>query len=478
MGAYETVIGLEIHVKLNTQSGMFCACDNNTFGKPANSCVCPICMGFPGALPVTNQQAVTLGAKLALALGCDVHPESKFDRKNYFYPDLPKGYQISQFDQPLASGGQVHFVHDGTERSARLTRLHLEEDAGKLLHDDRSTLVDLNRAGAPLAEIVTEPDFRSAGEVGAFLRELQAIARATGTGTADMEKGELRCDVNISIRPAGQAALGTKVELKNMNSFSAVERAIAYEAQRQAQALESGETIVQETRGWDDDRGVSESQRSKENAHDYRYFPEPDLPAVRIDRDSLERLRAELPELPAAKRLRYIRESNIKEDDARLISLDPPLAAYYERVADLCGDPPRAANVILSVLLSLLHADKRDIGDSPVAPEALADLLRRVANGSISGSAMKEVLEELYHHGGSADAVIADKGLAQVSDEGELRVLVEHVLHDNAGMVEQYRSGTTKVFGALVGAAMKASKGKANPALLNEILKGLLDSQS
>ncbi len=478
MPTYETVIGIEIHVKLNTESKMFCSCSNKAFGAAANSSVCQICMGFPGLLPVTNAKAVELGTKLSLALGCTINAVNKFDRKNYFYPDLPKGYQISQFDVPLAEHGRVEFLVGQETSSVGITRLHLEEDAGKLLHEGSATLVDLNRAGAPLAEIVTEPDFRSAEQVGAFLRELQAIARVTGAGTADMEKGEMRCDVNISIRPVGQEAFGTKVELKNMNSFAAVEKAIAYEQKRQAEILESGGNVAQETRGWDDTKNVSESQRSKENANDYRYFPEPDLPPLVLDSGFIEGLRQSLPELPAAKRKRYMAEWKIKEDDAKLLSLDADLSAYFEEVATLTKDPVKSANVLLSVLVALLKEDKKDIAQSPVTATQLATLITKVAQGEISGSAMKEVLEELYRNGGEIDAIIASKGLAQISDAGEITRMIEGVLSANAAMVEQYKSGTTKVFGALVGEVMKASKGKANPALVNEVLKGLLDSHS
>lgn len=471
---FETVIGLEIHMKLKTKSKMFCGCDNDVFGAEPNTAVCPVCMGFPGTLPVLNGNAVTIGMKMGLALGGDIQIHSKFDRKNYFYPDLPKGYQISQYDEPISKGGQVDFLVNGELKNVRMNRLHLEEDAGKLLHEGTSSLVDLNRAGTPLAEMVTEPDFRSALEVSSFLKELQQMARYLDASNADMEKGEMRCDVNISIREKGSSIFGTKVELKNMNSFSAVERAIEYESKRQAEALQKGEKIIQETRGWDDAKGISESQRSKEEAHDYRYFPEPDLPPLQIDSDFIQKLRLELPELPFQKRLRYVEKFGLKDDDARVLAQDKKLADFFEEVVTLSKDALKSANVIVSVLLYHLNKDTKAIGDINVKTADIARLVELLNQGEISMNALKTVLEELYLKGGSVEEIIKSKGLKQESDPAALEQLCQEVLAENEPVVADYKAGKTKVFGSLVGQVMKKSGGKANPGVVNEILMRLL----
>lgn len=473
---FETVIGLEIHLKLKTASKMFCACDNQVFGAEPNVAVCPVCMGFPGTLPVINAEAIRAGIRLSLALGGTIQPFSKFDRKNYFYPDLPKGYQISQYDQPISLGGLVSLVVDGKEKPIRIHRLHLEEDAGKLLHEHGKTFVDLNRAGAPLAEMVTEPDFRSKEEVSTFLKEFQQIARYVEAGNADMEKGEMRCDVNISLRPVGQVEFGTKVELKNMNSFSAVERAISYEMKRQAEQLRDGEKIVQETRGWDDDQGISVSQRSKEEAHDYRYFPEPDLPPITVTADFIEQIRNELPELPTAKRQRYVKGLGIKEDDARILTSDKALSDFFEQVVGVTSDAAKAANVILSALLAHLNKDHKTIADITITPQQIAELIQLVNRGDLSMSALKTVLEELYLHEGTVEEVVARLGVKQVSDTGAIEALCREVLSENETVVADYRAGKTKVFGALVGAVMKKSGGKVNPGVVNEVLLKLLQA--
>ena len=471
---YEAVIGLEIHMKLNTESKMFCACSNDIFGAGPNTRICPVCMGFPGTLPVVNKRAIELASLLGIALNGTIRHDTKFDRKNYFYPDIPKGYQISQYDQPLTENGKVHYLADGEGKEAGITRIHMEEDTGKSLHDHGKSYVDFNRSGTPLVEIVTEPDFRSEKEVSSFMKELQQTARYLGVSRADMEKGEMRCDVNISIRPSGQEEFGTKVEVKNMNSFSAIERAILFEIQRQKKLLEKGEQVIQETRGWVDDKKISQSQRSKEDAMDYRYFPEPDLPPLAIEPDFIEQLRKNIPELPSAKRQRYMKEHSLREDDARILAADLPLADFFEKVVELTSDPQKAASVILSVLLYHLKEDNKSITECDVTPEQVAELIGLVKKGDLSMSALKPVLEELYANGGEVEKVIEAKGLKQVSDTGEIEKVCQEVLNENPEIVEQYKGGKTAVIGFLVGQVMRKSGGKANPKMVNEILSKLL----
>jgi aspartyl-tRNA(Asn)/glutamyl-tRNA(Gln) amidotransferase subunit B len=472
---FEAVIGLEIHIKLQTASKMFCACRNDIFELGPNESVCPICMGFPGTLPVVNKKAIEYALRLALALHTQIAERTKFDRKNYFYPDLPKGYQISQYDEPLATNGFVEFLVDGEVKTVRITRLHVEEDAGKLVHEKGNTYVDFNRAGTPLVEIVTQPDFRTPQEVTSFLRELQQIARYLNVSRADMEKGEMRCDVNISLRPKGQQDYGVKVEVKNMNSFSAIERALVYEIKRQLQVIEQGEKIIRETRGWNDDQGLTESQRNKEEAHDYRYFPEPDLPPLKLDKDFVQSIAEQLPELPTAKRLRYQTTWQIKEDDARVLATDKKLADFFEAVVEQTNDPLKSANVILHSILHHLHEEGKTIADLRFSASDVAELIQQVNKGALSMSALKMVLEELYQQGGNVVEIIKQKGLQQVSDRGAIENLCREVLRENGSLVQEYKGGKTKVFGALVGQVMKKSGGKVNPSVVNDVLLKLLE---
>ncbi len=471
---FEAVIGLEIHMKLKTKSKMFCGCNNDVFTLSPNQAICPVCMGYPGTLPVVNQEAVNSATRFGLAVHGKINEYTKFDRKNYFYPDLPKGYQISQFDLPICVGGEVEFFVEGALKKAKLTRIHMEEDAGKLVHEHGNTYVDLNRAGTPLVEIVTEPDFRSAIEVSSFLKELQLIARYLNVSNADMEKGEMRCDVNVSVRPVGQKEYGTRAEVKNMNSFSAVERAIAYEIKRQVGEIEQGHKIVQETRGWDDVKGISESQRGKEEAHDYRYFPEPDLPPLYIEQSRIDELKKTLPKLPSEVRVRYHEEYSLKEDDARILATDVALSMYFEEVVKLSNDPAKAANIILSVLLYHLKQDNKPITETKVTPSQVAELINLVNAQELSMSALKIVLEELYATGGGVAEIIEAKGLKQVSDTGAIEKIVTEVLTENQQLVADYKAGKTKVFGSFVGLVMKKSGGKVNPGVVNEVLQKLL----
>ncbi len=473
---FEVVIGLEVHAQLDTASKIFCGCSTR-FGAPPNTHVCPVCSGQPGVLPVLNARVVDYALRMALATGCRVRGRSRFARKNYFYPDLPKGYQISQYDEPLAEGGAVEFWHEGTLRRVGLTRIHLEEDAGKSLHPagSPSSLVDLNRAGVPLIEIVSEPELQSGAEAAEYMRTLRAIVRALGICDGNLEQGSLRCDANISLRLRGEARLGTKAEVKNLNSFRFVQRALEYEAERQRQVLARGGAVVQETRLWDSDRGVTESMRSKEEAHDYRYFPEPDLPPVEVAPELLERLRAELPELPLARRARFIAEQGLPEQDAAELTRERELADYFEAAVAAGARPRAAANFIRSELLSRV-SDARELAQAPVSPQALAGLLALVEGGRVSGKLAKEILPRMWESGRSAEEIATAEGLVQQSDAGAIEAEVLRVIAASPAQAEQYRAGKQKLFGYFVGQVMKATAGKANPALVNELLKKHLGS--
>jgi aspartyl-tRNA(Asn)/glutamyl-tRNA(Gln) amidotransferase subunit B len=468
---YEAIIGLEVHAQLSTESKIFCGCSTR-FGAEPNSQICPVCTGQPGVLPVLNGQAVDHGLRLALALGCTVRRRSRFARKNYFYPDLPKGYQISQYDEPLAEGGAVEIALAGEQRRIRLTRIHLEEDAGKNLHRPKagSSLVDLNRAGVPLLEIVSEPDLRSGAEAAEYLRTLRAIVRTLGICDGNMEQGSLRCDANISLRPRGTTALGTRAEVKNMNSFRFVERALDYEAERQRTLLERGETVLQETRLWNAERGITESMRSKEEAHDYRYFPEPDLPPLFVEEELLERLRAEIPELPLARRTRLVTALGVSDYDATELTRERELGDYFEAVVAAGGRPKAAANWILTELLSRVD-DARQVLQAPVTPQALAALLDLVGSGKLSGKLAKEIWPRMWETGRSAEAIAAEENLFQESDAAAIERAVLEVIAGNPVQVQQYRAGKTKVFGFFVGQVMKATSGRANPQVLNALLE-------
>ena len=474
--SWEAVIGLEVHAQLLTRSKMFCGCRAQYLGMPPNSNTCPVCLGLPGTLPVMNQAAVEMTIRTALALGCEIPEFTKFDRKNYFYPDLPKGYQISQYDLPLSRNGRLEFEVAGRVVQAGITRVHLEEDAGTLhhageLHTSAFSLVDLNRAGVPLMEIVGEPDLRHPEEAPAYLAALRQTLMYLGVNDGNMEEGSLRCDANISLREVGSSVLGAKVEVKNMNSFRSIQRALEFEVQRQSDLLEQGQAIALETRGWSELEQVTVSQRSKEEAQEYRYFPEPDLPPLRVARDYVERIRASLPELPRAKRIRLRESYSLAEDQARVIAESPEDAAYFEAVVAAGADPRSAANWQVQNLQALCNAAKIRVSDSRIPPEALARLVQLVDQEQVSGAVAKEVLAECFVSGESPVELIATRGLAQVSDQQQLRELVEQAVTANSKAALDYQAGNDKALNALVGAVMAASRGRANSKVVSQLLR-------
>ena len=469
---YEAVIGLEVHAQLQTTTKIFCGCET-AFGEEANTRTCPVCIGMPGVLPVLNRKAVEYIIKTGLATHCTISPFSRFARKNYFYPDLPKGYQISQYELPLCERGHVEIVVDGKVKRIGLTRIHLEEDAGKNLHTSEAgaSLVDLNRAGTPLMEIVSEPDIRTADEAAEYLKKLRSILRYIEVSDADMEKGNFRCDINISLRPAGVKEYGTRAEVKNVNSFKFVQKALEYEMKRQAQVLDDGGKVVQETRLFDSAKGVTFSMRSKEEAHDYRYFPEPDLVPVAITAEEVAVIRATIPELPDAKRERFVKEYGLPDYDADMLTQSRALAAYYEEAAKLAGQPKVVSNWMMGELMRLLNAENREIEDCPVGPDRLAAMIKMIESGVISTKIAKTVLEEMYRSGKDAETVVKEKGLVQVSDSGAIEQIIADVIKANPAQHSDYKGGKDKLFGFFVGQVMKASKGKANPEMVNELLK-------
>jgi aspartyl-tRNA(Asn)/glutamyl-tRNA(Gln) amidotransferase subunit B len=481
---WEAVIGLEIHAQLNTETKIFCGCSTR-FGDEPNANTCPVCLGLPGALPVLNWRAVELGARAALALGLQLNERSIFARKNYFYPDLPKGYQISQYDRPFSERGHLEIMtatrdegghaRDWRPMQVRITRLHLEEDAGKNVHEglpetDRYSYIDLNRAGTPLAEIVTEPDFRTSWEAYDYVNHVRRALQWVGASEADMEKGNLRCEANVSVRRVDEEKFGTKVELKNLNSVRFMQKAIEFEIERQINLIESGGTVAQETRLWDDRAGETRVMRSKEEAHDYRYFPEPDLQPLVLASDFITRVHDALPELPEARRKRFMDAYGLSYNDAAQLTSERALADYYERAAEASGNPRAAANWVRTELLRELEADGRTAAESPVAAEELGALVRLIDEGKISGKQGKDVLVEMFKSGKTAAVIIEEQGLAQVSDAGEIERLVNDVLAANPKQLEQYRAGKAGLMGFFVGQVMKASQGKANPKLVNEVL--------
>jgi aspartyl-tRNA(Asn)/glutamyl-tRNA(Gln) amidotransferase subunit B len=475
MSNFEAVIGLEIHAQLLTATKIFCGCPTR-FGAPPNTNVCPVCLGFPGALPVLNRAAVDYAVRAALALGCDVQEHSLFARKNYFYPDLPKGYQISQYESPLALGGGLDIVVDRTAKHVRLTRLHMEEDAGKSLHEgfadsDRRTYLDYNRAGVPLIEIVSEPDMRSSAEAAAFFEKLRQILLWLGVNDGNMEEGSLRCDANVSIRPAGAATLGTKAEVKNVNSFRYLHKALDYEIERQIDVVEHGGRVVQETRLFDAAQGRTYSMRSKEEAHDYRYFPEPDLPPLTVDAARRRAIAETLPELPEARMARFVRDYAIPQYDADLLTQTRGLADYFEATAMAAKNAKAASNWVMGELLRTMKERNVAVEHVPLTPAALAGLIALIDRGTISSTVAKEVFAKMYDTGRAADDIVEAEGLAQTSDAGALAGIVREAVAANPDAVDQVRKGRNNAFGFLVGHVMKASKGKANPRVVTELLK-------
>ena len=470
---FEPVIGLEVHAQLKTQTKIFCGC-STAFGAPPNTHVCPVCLGMPGVLPVLNREVLAFSLRMALATGCCVNRESRFARKNYFYPDLPKGYQISQYELPVAEHGEIHIATEaGGTRRIGITRIHMEEDAGKLVHDpDRPvSRVDLNRTGVPLIEIVSEPDLRTSEEAGAYLRKLRTIVRYLDICDGNLEEGSFRCDANISIRPAGTAPLGTRTELKNLNSFRNVEKAITYEIQRQKELIADGGVVIQETRLWDPERGRTRSMRGKEEAHDYRYFPDPDLLPVVVDDDWLASIRRDLPELPDARQQRFSAQYGLSEYDAARLAAERSLGDYFEACLAHAPAAKPAANWILGELAARLNADNRSIDQSPVSPEHLGRLLSLIGEDVISGKIAKTVFDDMVESGRDPDTVIKAQGLEQVSDTAELEAVVADVLAAAPDEVASYRQGKTKLMGFFVGQVMKATRGQANPRKVNEILQ-------
>jgi aspartyl-tRNA(Asn)/glutamyl-tRNA(Gln) amidotransferase subunit B len=476
---YEPVIGLEVHVHLKTETKIFCAC-RNRFGDEPNTNVCPVCLGLPGALPVLSRQAVTLAIRAALATQCTVQPVSVFARKNYFYPDLPKGYQISQYDQPLATDGYLEIPSGEGSRRVRLQRIHMEEDAGKLVHEgfpwtDRKSGVDFNRACVPLIEIVSYPDIRSPDEAHDFLAALKAVLLYAEVSDCNMEEGSLRCDANVSVRPRGSDRMGTRAEIKNLNSFRNVARAIGHEVARQVTVIEAGGAVVQETRLWNAERGETSSMRSKEEAHDYRYFPEPDLPPLVIGAAWIDEVRRSLPELPADKRARFIAEYGLPDYDAGVLTLARDVALYFEAAARASGNAKAASNWVMTEILRKLKDDDRPLASCPVAPGSLADLIRLIDDGTLSGKMAKDVLERMWEDGEAPRAIVERQGLAQVSDEAALQAVIDEILSASPQQVQTYRAGKTSTFGWFVGQVMRRTQGQANPQLVNALLKRALD---
>ncbi len=470
---YETIIGLEVHAQLSTKSKIFCSCSTE-FGVEPNQNTCPVCLALPGVLPVLNRQVVHFAIKAGLALNCELQKKSIWARKNYFYPDLPKGYQISQYEEPICLNGKLEINIKGQKKTIGITRIHMEEDAGKLLHEfggGQTSHVDLNRAGVPLIEIVSEPDMRNAEEAGEYLRQMRSILRYCGVCDGNMEEGSLRCDANVSIRPVGQEKFGTKVELKNINSFKYVEKAIEYEVERQKICLATGEEIKQETRQWDSARKDTESMRSKESAHDYRYFPDPDLVPLLLDDEWISEVKAELPELPQARTNRFVTAHQIPEYDALVLTTEKDLADYFEDVLKTAPHPKKVSNWVMTELLRELKNSQTDITNCPIKASSLGQLVNLIEDGTISGKIAKTVFEDMYKTGDDPQKIIKEKNLVQVSDTGAIETIVEAVIAANPNQLAQYRSGKDKLFGFFVGQVMKEMKGQGNPAVINDIVK-------
>lgn len=472
---FETVIGLEVHAQLLTNTKIFCGCSTK-FGGAPNSHTCPVCLGMPGVLPVLNKKVVEYALKMSLATNSIINKSFSFARKNYFYPDLPKGYQISQYAYPISEHGYVILDIEGNNKKIGITRIHMEEDAGKLIHDDYNPVsyVDLNRTGVPLIEIVSEPDIRSPEEAADYLRRLHEILVYLEICDGNMEEGSFRCDANVSIRPKGQEEFGTRTELKNMNSFRNVQRALEYEVKRQQYIVENGGKIVQETRLWDDAQGVTNPMRSKEEAHDYRYFPDPDLVWTNVDDAWIEEVEKGLPELPVAKRERFIKDYQLPVYDAGVLTADKALAQYFEDVVKICSKPKAASNWVMGDVLRFLNEEKRDIRDCPITPAALAEMILLIEDSTISGKMAKDVIVEMYKTGNMPKKIIAEKGMVQITDEGALVKTIQAIIDANPNQLKDYRSGKDKLFGFFVGQVMKATQGKANPKIVNDLLKKML----
>lgn len=478
---FETVIGLEVHVELKTDTKIFCSC-KTSFGAEPNSQTCPGCSGFPGALPVLNKKAVEYAIRSGLAINAEIADCCRFDRKNYFYPDLPAAYQISQFALPICTNGYLDIDINGGCKRIRINRAHMEEDAGKLVHDGAITttsfsLVDLNRAGVPLLEIVSEPDMRSAQEARAYLEKLRSLMLFAQVSDAKMEEGSIRCDANVSVRPRGEERLGVRAEIKNLNSFRALERAIEYEARRQIEAIEDGEPLTQETRTWDEEKGVTRSMRSKEEAHDYRYFPDPDLPPVKIEREWIEEIRRSMPEMPDRAQKRLMDDYNLSEYDAALITVSPHSLDFFDKCAEIFPDAKTVSNWMMSELSRLLNQNNMEIEQCGIKPDMLADMLGLIADGTISGKMAKTIFEEMFNTGHTARHIIKAKGMEQVSDEETLKKIIIDIVKQFPAVVDDYKNGKEKAKGFFVGQVMKATKGQANPAAVNKILIDILNEE-
>ena len=475
---YETVIGLEVHVELHTKTKIFCGC-STSFGAPPNQHTCPICLGHPGVLPVLNRQAVEYAMKAAMALNCEISTHTKFDRKNYFYPDSPKAYQISQDDQPIGKNGWIDIEIDGQTKRIGITRVHLEEDAGKLLHveGENASLVDFNRVGTPLIEIVSEPDIRSPEEARLYLEKLRAIMLYCGVSDVKMEEGSLRCDANISLRPYGQEKFGTRVELKNMNSFRSVQRGLEYEEWRQADVLDSGGEVVQETRRYDEATGKTISMRSKDDSEDYRYFSDPDLVRLHIDEEWKERVRATIPELPDSRKARYVQDYGLPTYDAEVITTSKELADLFEESLKYTQDAKAVANWIMGDLLGYLNANNLELSQVKISGQGLGEMIGLIEKGTISGKIAKTVFKEMLETGKAPQVIVEEKGLVQINDEGAIKAIVDQVIANNPQSVADYKAGKQKAIGYLVGQVMKETRGKANPGLVNKLILEAINSQ-
>jgi len=472
---YEATIGLETHIVQKTETKMFCSCKNE-YGAPPNMHVCPVCLGYPGALPVINEKAIELCCKAGLLLGCKINPVSRWDRKNYFYPDMPKNYQISQADLPLCIGGKLEVEVDGEAKTFTIERIHQEENAAKNTHVAGASLIDYNRAGTALMEIVSEPCMHSSKDVLAYMTALKQIMQYGGISDCDQEKGQMRSDVNVSVRPVGQKELGAKVEIKNMNSFAFIRQAIDYEIERQIEVLERGGKVLQETRGFDSERGVTFSQRTKEDAHDYRYFPEPDLMPVMISPEQIEKWRSELPELPAQRRKRYIEELGLPAYDAGVLTADKEISDWFEKAIQYTGNVKAVSNFIMGEMMRLLSEKNLSISESKVTPEKLAQIIDLIDAKTISTSAGKQVFEIFFNEGGDPKQIVEKRELAQVSDDSALERWADEVIANNPKSVAEYKNGKQNAINFLMGQVMKASKGKANPAAVMQMLKQKLDA--